>query len=514
MDPLDSDTITAADLLKHGKPFVPFSEFSVQDIHHLLKDPSYEWIDTKLREGKPFVIRGFNNMEQWDQDVLSHKRLASSSACTRKSFSGFHRCFSATVALNLMIESEGTGPGALCFGTDTDSQALYDVFKDSLGKVPHTDWSNVPLSQLQTAEFPIYVTHQGPGDLVVFPSATAHQVWNVSPIVTKVVWNIMHTSSLALFFDYVQPAYQKQCYADTGRVPLIPMHALSSGHAANADAKLVLDIFQRLVDDEDVGDNSIPIKLADTEGAVVECNFCGLTIWNRHMHCNHNEKPVRPRVRSVDSRGRIAGFVDNVFDQKRGKKASLAGASSSPQTPVSLPRGQKRSRMSNDDGQLFGASSRARGPSATGPSRTPRSLGTETQQMRISGLVDSRRTPVETGPFSGVRSQMTSPRVTENATFSGQNEPHETVSPGSKSVDDDSIRVLENKLEALRQYATELLDLSLVESHGKIVERIAQLEEEMERRRREKAKKLLGRLQQDFPDLADVAREEARRRGW
>jgi hypothetical protein len=70
---------------------------------------------------------------------------------------------------------------------------------------------------------------------------------------------------------------------------------------------------------------------------------------------------------------------------------------------------------------------------------------------------------------------MTSPRGPENATFLGQDEPHETMSAESTSADDESIPSLEKKLEALRQYVAELLELSLVESHGKILERIGQL---------------------------------------
>lgn len=180
----------------------------------------------------------------------------------------------------------GSRYGSLCFGTDQTSQEKYDMFMEGLGKSSHTDWVNISIAQMKTANFPIYVTHQEPGDLVIFPSATAHQIWNVSSMVTKVVWNIMHASSIPSFFNYIQPVYQKQCYADTGRVPLIPIHALRDSSHNPEETKLLVDILQQLVDDEDTGsDSSVPIKLVDTQGAVVECNFCGLTIWNRHLHC-------------------------------------------------------------------------------------------------------------------------------------------------------------------------------------------------------------------------------------
>lgn len=157
---------------------------------------------------------------------------------------------------------------------------------DALGKSAHTDWANISIEKLKSAEFPIYITDQRPGDLVVFPAATAHQIWNISPMVSKVVWNIMHASSVATFFDYVQPVYQRQCLADTGRVPLIPMYALQSGACGKEEQNLLLDVFQKQVEDEDTGrESALPIKTIDTQGAVVECNFCGLTIWNRHLHC-------------------------------------------------------------------------------------------------------------------------------------------------------------------------------------------------------------------------------------
>jgi hypothetical protein len=156
---------------------------------------------------------------------------------------------------------------------------------EELGKSSHTDWAIVSIAQLRSANFPIYVTYQEPGDLIVYPSATSHQVWNIGPMVTRVVWNVMHTSSMASFFDYIQPAYQRQCHTDTGRVPLIPLHALRDPTALSAkELKLLLEIFERLVDDDDAGSN-VTVKLVDTQGAMVECNYCGLTIWNRHLHC-------------------------------------------------------------------------------------------------------------------------------------------------------------------------------------------------------------------------------------
>ncbi|KAF5858510.1 hypothetical protein ETB97_004306 [Aspergillus alliaceus] len=768
MELSQSNIPSAQDLLRSGGPFVPFSEFPVQTIYE-----TPDWIEKKLRDGKPFVIRGLNLNAHWDASFLSNECLiASSSSGVRNCQTGrdirmrlrdlisptnhtrvghvreslyakdlpcppewiralkavlpsclmqlgsidlfrvlpkdiipevlmayvgtqMSLCFSGTVALNLMIESDGSRYGSLCFGTDQDSQGKYDVFMEGLGKSSHTDWANISIAQMESAaDFPIYVTHQEPGDLVIFPSATAHQIWNVSSMVTKVVWNIMHTTSITSFFSYVQPVYQKQCHADTGRVPLIPVHALHNSRCNPEETKLLVDMLQQLVDDEDTGcDSSVPIKLVDTQGAVVECNFCGLTIWNRHLHCEQcgdfdlcltcyvsgrsckhvgdytwaelfrieycqglikttqdslrgclsskirqkgydsifvipppsgqkslgalalaaadarrqsldrlchlcrdshpvwkgiacpqcsaffcyrglyrhfdidilgflrnedswscpkcsqicncrcchfsrpyqsKDKPIRARIKPVDPRGRVSGFVDNVFDQKRGKKAISATKSASPQNTM-YPRGQKRPKPQNDDDNkqsLFKAVhpySESAQPAHNRRSdtltdvdgslhRPPRasSIGSFNSkgQLRISDLVEDRILPDSSLP----RSQHVQPHVSfsstpENVAYRHPREPNSHNANVSNSDNEESIPSLERKLSALRQYAEGLLELSLIDSHAKVLDKISHLEGQIERQKRQKAELLLSGLNRDFPDLADIAMEEARRRG-
>ncbi|KAE8401735.1 hypothetical protein BDV37DRAFT_285434 [Aspergillus pseudonomiae] len=578
---------------------------------------------------------------------------------TQLSLSGFHRCFSGTVALNLMIESEESRYGSLCFGTDQRSQEKYDAFMEGLGKSSHTDWANISIAQMESANFPIYVTHQEPGDLVIFPSATAHQIWNVSPMVTKVVWNILHASSIPSFFDYIQPVYQKQCYADTGRVPLIPIHALRDSSHNPEETKLLVDMLQQLVDDEDTGcDSSVPIKLVDTQGAVVECNFCGLTIWNRHLHCEQcgdfdlcltcyvsgrsckhvgdytwaelfrseycrtlikttrdrlggyspsdtgrpkrktlgamalvaaearrqsserlchlcrdshpiwkgitcsqcsaffcyrglyrhfdidllkflrNEtswdKPVRARIKPVDPRGRISGFVDNVFDQKRGKRAVSVTQSASPQNTLD-PRGQKRHRLPNDDGherslhEAIHSSSESVEPAqnrrsdivadADVPPGLPMrgsSTGSFNSkgQLRISDLVEDRSSPDKSFHHSRhVEAHIPLSSTPKNTPYRYPHEPNNHIANAPNPIDEENIPSLERKLGALRQYADGLLELSLIDSHAKVLDKISDIEARIERKRRQKAELLFSGLNRDFPDLADMAMEEARRRG-
>lgn len=166
---------------------------------------------------------------------------------------------------------------------------------EALGKCPYTDWVNLSIDQLRSVDFPIYVTKQTPGDLVVYPTMTAYQTWNLAPLVTRVAWNILCPSSIDAFFNYFEPVYQR-CHPDVGLVPLVPVHALQRALQPTMDEggprgrgelpKLfdIFDIFDFLFSREEVPE-SVPVQAVDAEGASVVCNFCGMAIWNRHMHC-------------------------------------------------------------------------------------------------------------------------------------------------------------------------------------------------------------------------------------
>jgi hypothetical protein len=74
-----------------------------------------------------------------------------------------------------------------------------------------------------------------------------------------------------------------------------------------------------------------------------------------------------------------------------------------------------------------------------------------------------------------------------------------------------AIPAMQRRLHTLRQYADDLTKLGLIESCATIEERISKLNAELEQLKRSKAQKLLRNLNRDFPNLADVAKEEARR---
>ncbi|KAL1966395.1 hypothetical protein VTN77DRAFT_4537 [Rasamsonia byssochlamydoides] len=209
------------------------------------------------------------------------------------SSSGFHRCFSSTVALNLLVESMDRP--VICFGTDFASQVKYDSFMAAKGASPHVDWLNLSPDELMKADFPIYVCEQEVGDVVVFPPATAHQVWNVGTLSTKMVWNILHPLSLEAGLNYVQPPFNRLCHPDVARTNLSLACAMLSLVKDNGpgprslppDLPLLCRLFRQMVRDESIEDApATEITLVQIpENMIATCNFCGTAIWNRHVRC-------------------------------------------------------------------------------------------------------------------------------------------------------------------------------------------------------------------------------------
>ncbi|KIW17520.1 hypothetical protein PV08_04714 [Exophiala spinifera] len=212
------------------------------------------------------------------------------------SSSGFHRCFSSTVALNLLVESDNRP--VVCIGTDFDSQKKYDSFISSRGASPHLDWVNVGSGELAQADFPLYVYDQRVGDLVVFPPATAHQVWNPATLSAKLVWNILHPLSLEVGFQCVQVPFNRLCHPDVARTNLSLACAMLSLLQDNQsmttaslplppDLPLLSRLFRQMVHDESIESEPFtPISLVPMPaGTIATCNFCSTAIWNRHVRC-------------------------------------------------------------------------------------------------------------------------------------------------------------------------------------------------------------------------------------
>jgi len=211
------------------------------------------------------------------------------------SSSGFHRCFSSTVALNLLVESDDRP--VVCIGTDFDSQQKYNAFMTARGVSPHLDWLNIGAEDLLQADFPLYAYDQRVGDLVVFPPATAHQVWNPSTLSAKLVWNILHPLSLEVGFKHVQASFNRLCHPDVARTNLslacAMLSLLQDDQPSETplplppDLPLLSHLFRQMVHDESIESEPFtPITLVALQpGTIATCNFCSTAIWNRHVRC-------------------------------------------------------------------------------------------------------------------------------------------------------------------------------------------------------------------------------------
>lgn len=225
--------------------------------------------------------------------------------------------------------------------------------------------------------------------------------------------------------------------------------------------------------------------------------------------------------------------MDNVFDQKRGKRAvSITQIASSRSTLEH--RGQKRPRLPNNDGHERSLHEAIHSSESVDPSQNRRSdivadvevphslpmRGSSTGsfnskgQLRISDLVEDRSSPDKSFHRSPhVQTHISLSSTPDNTAHRYPHEPNNHNENIPNPIDDENIPSLERKLGALRQYADGLLELSLIDSHAKVLDKISSLEAQIERKRRQKAELLFSGLNRDFPDLADIAMEEARRRG-
>lgn len=62
---------SATELQALGQPFSPFPSYSFHDLPVNVLD----WVETKLEEGQPFVIRNFDELDAWDRSIFTKKAL-------------------------------------------------------------------------------------------------------------------------------------------------------------------------------------------------------------------------------------------------------------------------------------------------------------------------------------------------------------------------------------------------------------------------------------------------------
>ncbi|KPI45489.1 uncharacterized protein AB675_431 [Cyphellophora attinorum] len=258
-----------------------------------------EWLD-QCEEVLPTEVQWSGRLDlfQW-LPPCARSEVMMAYVGSEGSSSGFHRCFSSTVALNLLVEVADDERPVVCIGTDFDSQKKYDAFLSAKGVSPHLDWYNLSTDEMLKVDFPLYAYNQKVGDLVLFPPATAHQIWNPSTLCTKMVWNILHPLSLEVGFQNVQPSFNRLCHPDLARTNLSLACAMMSllqddqnlrseqALALPPDLPLLSRLFKQMVHDEHIDSPvATPISVVTLQPTVIAtCNFCSTAIWNRHVRC-------------------------------------------------------------------------------------------------------------------------------------------------------------------------------------------------------------------------------------
>lgn len=71
MDHERQDESRASDTLSIGYPFCAFPFYDAQDLPPQVLD----WLEAKLEEGRPLLLRGFNKLSDWDASLLNKNSL-------------------------------------------------------------------------------------------------------------------------------------------------------------------------------------------------------------------------------------------------------------------------------------------------------------------------------------------------------------------------------------------------------------------------------------------------------
>lgn len=103
MNFLQTDIPSVQDLLHSGEPFVPFSEFSAQTLQAQPDEDTSRWIENKIRDGKPFVIRGFTQTIRWQRASLNNQSLVRLSSSGGMSASHNHLALEIAVANSIFF---------------------------------------------------------------------------------------------------------------------------------------------------------------------------------------------------------------------------------------------------------------------------------------------------------------------------------------------------------------------------------------------------------------------------
>ncbi|KAI8802702.1 hypothetical protein BJ742DRAFT_535669 [Cladochytrium replicatum] len=150
-----------------------------------------------------------------------------------------HTDICGAVGHNIMLWAEPNSTSFWFIAASGDEHKFAKLCSQNGGSL-HTDSYVCPVDVLATADFPLYVAEQRPGDFIIVPPNCPHQVVNKGGITMKAAWNRMTLSALETCFSQVLPVYRLYFKQEVYRIKTV-IHRLLHYMANLATVRLGRD---------------------------------------------------------------------------------------------------------------------------------------------------------------------------------------------------------------------------------------------------------------------------------
>ncbi|KAF9344237.1 hypothetical protein BGX26_004620 [Mortierella sp. AD094] len=275
-----------------------------------------EWCKTLMEKVLPPILayRGENDLNSLSPEHAAETLMVY--VGSHGTWTPAHIDHCGTIGHNIMTWAD-KGSSSIWFMIAAKDRTKAEALFQSLGQEIELENYFLSVDELARADFPIYVTEQTTGDLIMIPSLGYHQVANLGKATIKVAWNRLTTTCLQAAINIVLPRYKKINNPEVYKTKTIIKNALGSwtellrtGTDSFPVSKAsfcqsfqeLLSLFRTIVEEDWVDLDGLgkekwlavdpevhmatfcdPEKKQDDLAAT--CNFCHCDIWNRHFHC-------------------------------------------------------------------------------------------------------------------------------------------------------------------------------------------------------------------------------------
>ncbi|KIY43562.1 hypothetical protein FISHEDRAFT_27908, partial [Fistulina hepatica ATCC 64428] len=142
-------------------------------------------------------------------------------------FTPCHKDLCASSGHNLMCYApNGSSFWFMTRGCDAPvvSQYFSEKMKQELDHETHT----ITVEELAAAPFPVFITEQRVGDMVLVPPRCAHQVVNHGGLTIKTAWSRMTLRGLGVALYHELPLYRRVCRQETYKIKSVIYHTMQA----------------------------------------------------------------------------------------------------------------------------------------------------------------------------------------------------------------------------------------------------------------------------------------------